>query len=97
MVDNHWWSLRKGSSLVYIVYGLNPGAKLYATNLQMQKGPPVTISMDLGSNLRKRSKLSNLRIDAEDLAEKIGELKRIELSDSGDLDRLTHHLKFADD
>ena len=96
MTDNAWWTLRKEGAAIYVAYGLNPGANLYANGIQMKKGPPVTISMDLEANRSKRVKLASRRIDAEDLAEKISELKSIELRDSHVLRNLRLHLKFTD-
>ena len=93
MVDDGWWTFKKRDVAIYAIYALNPGAHLYATEVKL-KWTSGRISMDSESNLHKRSKLSNLRIDAEDLVEKITEVKRLELRDSTVIEKLGYPLRF---
>jgi len=94
MTDKLWRRLRKGTSLIYVEYGLTP-ATLFATDVRMQKGPPITIGLDLGKNLRTRNIQENTYIDAKELAD--GEMRRLKRMELHDAYVLTHLRRFLRD
>ncbi len=81
MSDKYWWSLRKTLTIIYVEYA-HAHAKLFATDAQLQKGPPVALKLDLEKNLRTRFTGSGTYVDAVELAGgEIGQLTRVEISD----------------
>jgi hypothetical protein len=95
MTDEHWWSLLKGPTLIYLGYG-ETHTKLYGTELRMRKGPPICIAFDLDRNLR--STVNQFRSDARDLTEgNIRRLTRVEIGTGGRVGpRLRAYLERAD-
>ena len=97
-MDSHWWSLRKGITHIHVTYGHDYDTTLFATDVQMQKGPPVAIRVDLERNLRTRAKGVSTFVDALDLAEggRINTLKRVDFRDAHILERLRRHLHYTE-
>ena len=82
MVDDHWRSIRKTTTQVHVEYG--PAyATLFATDIRLCLGPPITLALSLEGNLRTRQKGVGTYIDAQSLADgQIGVLSRLQLLDS---------------
>ena len=81
MPDDHWLTLRKGITHLYVEWGHAHG-KVFATDCRMLKGPPVTIALSLDKNFRARSTGSGTYIDAKALAEGgLREVRLVQISD----------------
>jgi hypothetical protein len=98
MTDHHWWTLRHGTTIVYLEWGQAHGA-LFGTDFKMHKGPPVTFALNLDRNFRTRSTKAGTYRDAEELAHGgLRELRRVQISDehiSLGLDFLLQHTEEA--
>lgn len=88
----HWKSLRKGSTRIHVGAGL--GFDLAATETQYRLGERLEVAMTLDGNLRVRS--STVRSDAAELAEKLGKLTFVQITDAQIIDRLADALTRAD-
>ena len=96
-MDSHWWSLRKAVTHIHVTYGHDYDRTLFATDVQMQKGPPIAIRVDLERNLRTRVKGVATFVEALDLAEgRIKTLKRMDFRDAHILERLRRHLHYTE-
>ena len=96
-MDSHWWSLRKAVTHIHVTYGHDYDRTLFATDVQMQKGPPIAIRVDLERNLRTRVKGVGTFVDALDLAEgRINTLKRMDFRDAHIFERLRRHLRYTE-
>ncbi len=95
MVDDHWRSIRKTTTQVHVEYG--PAyATLFATDIRLCLGPPITLSLSLESNLRTRHKGVGTYIDAKSLADgQISALSRVQLLDSKVIADVESALKHA--
>ncbi len=93
MADQRWWSLRKTTSQIYVEYD-HTHATLFATDVRMQKGPPIAIGLDLEKNVRTHHTSVGTYVDAKALADgAIRQLKRVELHDEHVLTGLRHFLR----
>ena len=88
----------RDSTHIHVTYGHDYDTTLFATDVQMQKGPPVAIVSILERNLRTRAKGVSTFVDALDLAEggRINTLKRIDFRDAHILERLRRHLHYTE-
>ena len=88
MADEHWQSIRKTTTQVHLEYG--PAyATLFATDIRLRRGPPLTLALSLQSNLYTCHKGVGTYIDAKALAEgNIDSLDRLQLLDSAVISRL---------
>ena len=81
MTDQHWWTLRNGTTILYVAWGRAYGT-VFGTDCQMRKGPPVTIALSLDRNFRTRSTAAGTYRDALTLAEGgLRDLRLIQISD----------------
>src|SRR5258706_8953527 len=81
MAVDHWRSIRKTTTQVHVEYG--PAyATLFATDIRLCLGPPITLALSLEGNLRTRQKGVGTYIDAQSLADgQISVLSRLQLLD----------------
>ncbi len=61
--------LRKGPCSIYLEYSGNFSGNLIARDIQLRRGDPTEISIDLSQNLRVRNRRGNNFADATALAE----------------------------
>jgi len=93
-----WWDLRKGTTQLYVEWGAAQYGTVFATQVRMQKGPPVTIALSLEVSLHQRSKSSTPYLEAKDLADGgLRTLRLVQISDEYAISGLTYHLGHTDD
>ena len=78
---------------------VGPGhGKVFATDVRMRKGPPVTLALSLESNFRTRSEGVGTYLDAQALAEGgLRVLRLVQISDDHIVSRLRDHLQHTED
>lgn len=91
-----WDTLRKTYIIIYVEYG-PAHAKLFAENIRVRAADPFDVSIDLSKNLRTRSKGVGTFVDASRLANEMGTLKTVHISDAQILERIGWHLKRLDE
>lgn len=97
MNDEHWSPIRKTTSIISVEYGYTHGS-LFATDVEVQEGPPFAIKLDLEKNLRTRHTGTGTYLDAADLAGgEIRRLKWVVLDDSHVMEGLRRTLEHAED
>jgi hypothetical protein len=88
-----WRTLRSGTTVLFVEWGPSRG-KVFATDVKMREGPPITLAVSLEKNFRTRSTDEGAYLDAQALAEGgLRELRLVEISDDRILKRLRHHLE----
>ena len=93
-----WWGLRKGTAQLHVEWGAAQYGTVFATDLKMRKGPPVTIALSLEVSLHQRSKSSTPYLEAKGLAEGgIRALRLVQISDEYVISGLLDHLEHTDE
>lgn len=91
-----WIQLRKGGTLLHIVYGKTHSSNLSGYDVRVRTLPSMELSLDLNRNLRTRNKSENSYYDARELADgKIADLKLLQLDDGYIIKRLCRVLRDA--
>jgi hypothetical protein len=97
MNDDYWWPIRKTASIISVEYGYTH-ATLFATDVQVQEGPPFAIRVSLEKNLLARHTGTGTYLDAAELARgEIRRLKWVVLDDSHVIEGLSRILEQAED
>jgi hypothetical protein len=82
MTTHHWWTLRNGTTILYVEWGQAYGA-IFGSDCQMRKGPPVTLVLSLDRNFRTRSTRAGTYLHALALVEEqFRELRLVQISDA---------------
>jgi hypothetical protein len=81
MTEHQWWTLRHGTTIVYVEWGEVYGT-VFGTDFKMRKGPPVTLALNLDRNFRTRSTTTGTYRAADALAQGgLRELRLVQISD----------------
>ena len=97
VIDEHWWTLREGTTILYVEWGVAHGT-VFGTHCKLRKGPPVAIALSLDRNFRTTSSQTRTYLDATALADGgLSELRLVQISDEHILAGLWFLLTTTDD
>jgi hypothetical protein len=96
MTTHHCWTLRNGTTLLYVEWGQAYGT-IFSSDCQMRQGPPVTLTLNLDRNFRSSTRAGTY-LHARALAEEqFRDLRLVQISDDHIISGLQFLIQHTED